>query len=758
MRNPRYLRYFTERLGGRPASFKPTAAGGIWLHTVSVGEVISSLRLIEELRSRNPGIPLFVSVTTVAGRAVAEEKLQPIVDGLFYAPIDYPFAVRRVLLRIRPAALVIIETEIWPVLYREVKRCDCALLILNGRISDRAFPRYRRFRAFFRDTLSLPDAILVQTERDRARYIAIGAPAAKVEVLGNLKYDVEPPKSPPPKLVTDLIARLQPDAIWIAASTMPPADSDDVDEDEAVIAAFLELSQRHLRQLLILVPRRPERFDHAAQRLAAAGVRFIRRSTDTIDSALALPCVLLVDSIGELATLFPLAGVVFMGGTLARRGGHNILEPAICGKPVIIGPHMENFEEIASDFRTQHAVIEIRNPADLAPALDRLLAEAELRREIGIRGAALAGQRKGVAAKAAVEILTLQDLSIPVWNRPGPSTPILWLFSRLWIRAARGKQERDVAQALQLGSPVISVGGISMGGTGKTPVVELLAEKLRYQRLQPAILTRGYRRKSIEKIIVVSAGATIAARKTGDEPQIFIRSGFAHVGIGADRCLTGRVMEEKLAPDIFLLDDGFQHWRLRRQLDVVLIDTLNPFDGGSVFPLGGLREPMESLARAGVIVLTRTQPNREYRGIRDRIRKVNATAPIFCARVEPRYWVNELTRERLDVPPQPVIAFCGLANPSSFWLTLDSLSIEPLFRWAFDDHHHYTHRELRRLASHAQDRQAAALLTTEKDAMNLPDRALEVLAPLDLYWLKIGTQLDDEQAFLDLIKSKLAAR
>ena len=326
------------------------------------------------------------------------------------------------------------------------------------------------------------------------------------------------------------------------------------------------------------------------------------------------------------------------------------------------------------------------------------------------------------------------------------------------MRAARRKQRRDVAQAKQLGAPVISVGGISMGGTGKTPVVELLAEKLHYQSLQPAILTRGYRRKSIEKIIVVSAGASIAARKTGDEPQIFIRSGFAHVGIGADRCTTGRLMEEKLAPDIFLLDDGFQHRRLRRQLDVVLIDTLNPFDGGSVFPLGGLREPMESLARAGAIVLTRTQPNREYRGIRERIRKVNPTAPIFCARVEPRYWVNELTRERLDVPPQPAIAFCGLANPSSFWLTLASLSIEPLFRWAFDDHHHYTHRELRRLASHAQDREAAALLTTEKDAMNLPDRALEVIAPLDLYWLKIGTQLDDERAFLDLIGSKLAGR
>ena len=757
-RNPRYVRNFIERLGGRPSSFKPTASGSIWLHAVSVGEVISSIRLVQELGARNPTIPLYVSVTTLAGRAIAEEKLGQLVSGIFYSPIDYPFAVRRVLRRIRPAVLVVLETEIWPILYREVKRGDCALVIVNGRISDRAFPRYRRFRAFFRATLAMPDSIFVQSEQDRARYLAIGALEENVAVLGSLKYDAAPPQSSPPKLVSDLIAMLLPDAVWIAASTMPPADSDDVDEDDIVIRAYRELIERHPRLMLILVPRRPERFDEAARRLAAAGLHFVRRSENTIQPGITLPCVLLLDSMGELATLFPLADLVFMGGTFARRGGHNILEPAICRRAIIIGPHMENFPAIAADFRSQHAVLEIENPEDLAGGVDRLLTDESLRRELGARAAELAAKRSGAADAAAAEILKLHDFAIPVWNRPGPSKPILWLFSRFWVAVTRWEQAREVAHARRLSTPVISVGGISMGGTGKTPVVDLLAEKLRSQDLQPAVLTRGYRRKSIEKRIAVSAGATIAARKTGDEPQILIRSGFAHVGIGSDRWKTGRLLEENLKPDIFLLDDGFQHRRLERQLDIVLIDTLNPFDGGSVFPLGGLREPIEALSRADAIVLTRIQPHREYQGIRAKIRSVNPTAPIFSAQVEPKCWINERTRERLAAPPQPVIAFCGLANPSSFWRTLASLGIEPDFRWAFDDHHHYSHRELRRLASHARDRGAAVLLTTEKDAMNLPDRALEVLSPVDLYWLKIGTQLDDEGGLMALIGSKLAKR
>lgn len=750
-RDPEYFRSFAQRLGHLPPSFKRTAPGSIWLHAVSVGEVISSVPLIEHLRARNPEIPLYISTTTLAGRAVAQQKLRAMVDGLFYAPIDYAFAVRRVLRRIRPAVLVILETEIWPVLYRQVKRTQCGLLILNGRISDRTVERYRSMRWMFRHVLSLPDAILVQTERDRGRYIQSGAPGAIVRVGGNLKYDAHAPTAGPSAFVGELIARLRPGSIWIAASTMPGLDSADVDEDRAVLRAFSELAQAHPALLLILVPRRPERFSLVAEKLRAAGVPYVRRSANRIGPGMSLPGVLLLDSVGELASLFPIAHVVFMGGTLARRGGHNVLEPAICGKPIVVGPHMENFPSMAEDFRANRAWMEIANESELAAAVLKLLADPALRAGIGARALQLARRQTGFATLAAVEILRAHDAALPNWNRTGPSTPILWILSRLWRLGGRLKQCRDVSKSRPLGTPVFSVGGITMGGSGKTPFVEMLAEKLHELGHRPAILTRGYRRRSLARSVIVKAGSSASCTLTGDEAQIFIRSGCADVGIGPDRWSTGSALERQLHPGVFLLDDGFQHRRLERKLDIVLIDALDPFSGGAVFPLGFLREPLEALSRADAFVITRAHPDRRYQAIRSRLHQLNSRAPVWTASLEPRYWVRHKTGERTLVIQEPVAAFCGLANPAAFWQTLSRLEVDPVFTWAFGDHHHYRPRELRRLAVQARSREVRILVTTEKDIMNLPDNALDLLAGVELYWLKIGTIVHQERELLTLI-------
>jgi 3-deoxy-D-manno-octulosonic-acid transferase len=756
-RDRRYARRLSERFGGRPSSYQATAANGIWLHAVSVGEVVSAAGLLQELRDREPDLPLWVSVGTVAGRLIAEERLAGLANAIFYAPIDYSFAVRRVLRRIRPATVVILETEIWPVLYREAKSVGASLVIVNGRISDRAFPRYRRWRSFFRHILQLPDAIAVQSEQDRARYVEIGTPEKKVHVIGNLKYDVALLHRDPPGVISDVFQMLRPEITWIAASTMPPAQHDDVDEDEVVLRAFEELSRTHKKLLLILVPRRPERFSSAEQRLQAAGVPYLLRSSNSIDPALALPCVVLLDSIGELASLFPFADIVFMGGTLARRGGHNILEPAVRGRPIIVGPHMENFAGIAAEFREHLAMLEIADAAALEPAIEKLIGDAALREDMGARAAELALKRHGTTTRAVDMILEWRDLSIPWRNPAGPTAPILWLFSKLWIAGTRWKQSRDSAGARHLDTPVISIGGIGMGGAGKTPMVEYLAERMRERRLQPAILTRGYRRKSIEKSIVIRAGSKVPVAVTGDEAQIFVHAGYAHAGIGADRWSTGRLVEEKFAPDVFILDDGFQHRRLQRDLDIVLIDALNPFAGGAVFPLGGLREPLSSLRRADAFVITRAIPGREYRGIRIQLRAVNEAAPIFRSTVAPLYWINERTRAPGHPPQGPVAAFCGLANPASFWQTLKRSGIDPAFTWAFDDHHSYKWKELEGLAAQARAHGANVLLTTEKDAMNLPEHAGDILmgALVDLYWLKIGIQIDDEPGLLRLVESSL---
>ncbi len=759
-RDPRYSGRFSERLGAEPASFHPTPPGAIWLHAVSVGEVISSAGLLGEIRDRAPSIPLYVSVSTLAGRELAEERLAPLVDGIFYPPIDYAFAVRRVLARIRPAALVILETEIWPVLYSEAQRAGCALLVVNGRISDRAFPRYRRWKFFFREALRRPDTILVQSDRDAARYLELGAPPDRVQAIGNLKYDAEPLLAEPPRIVAELMTRLAPRNIWIAASTMPGIDASDVDEDDAVIAAFVQLARTHPGLLLILAVRKPERFDEAESKLRTAGVRYARRSQDALPADLALPCVLLLDSIGELASLFPLASVVFMGGTLARRGGHNVLEPAACRKAVVTGPHLENFAAIAEEFRAQHAFVEIASPSELASAIARLLDDPALRETLGSRAAALAASKRGATRKAVAEILRRQDLAVPSWSRLSPARLLLAPLGWVWATVSGFEQRRKMAHARRLDTPVVSVGAISMGGAGKTPMVDHLAGRLSEMGHHPAILTRGYRRRSIAPSILVEAGEDAPVSFTGDEAQIFVQSGYAHAGIGADRFETGRLLEEKYRPDIFLLDDGFQHTRLRRDLDLVLIDALNPFAGGAVFPLGALREPMSALARAGAFVIMRAAPDREYAGLVRRLRAFNPGAPIFRARLEHRCWVDYRSRQPHDSLSPPVTAFCGLANPASFWGTLRTLHVAPVFHWAFADHHHYTCAEIQRLADQAKMHGSNILLTTEKDAMNLPESAAPVLkhAGVELYWLKIGVVIEHEHHLLHLIASKMRPR
>jgi 3-deoxy-D-manno-octulosonic-acid transferase len=760
-RDSRYSLRFSERLGGQPELFHPTAPGAIWLHAVSVGEVVSSAGLLREIRDRSPSIPLYVSVTTVAGRAIAEERLRGLVDGIFYAPIDYAFAVRRVLARIRPSLVVILETEIWPALYREAKRAACSLLIVNGRISDRAFPRYRRWKFFFEDVLRCPDAILLQSDQDAARYLELGAPRHAVQVIGNLKYDAEPTHAQPPRVITELIATLRPSTIWIAASTMPGADRDDVDEDQAVIAAFQELAPSHPELLLILVPRRPERFDEAEAKLWDAEVRYFRRSHQAVPADLTLPCVVLLDSIGELASLFPIADVVSMGGTLARRGGHNVLEPAACRKAIVTGPHLENFAAIAAQFRAQRAFLEIAGANELAGAVDSLIQDRERREDLGARAAALAQSQRGATRKAVSEILRWQDLAVPEWNRVSPARFLLWPLAQIWAAVSARQQRRKIAHARRLDTPVVSVGGISMGGVGKTPMVDHLAERLREAGYQPAILTRGYRRRSIETSILVEAGEPAPVSFTGDEAQIFVQSGYAHAGIGTDRFVTGRLLEDKYRPDIFLLDDGFQHARLRRDLDLVVIDALSPFGGGAVFPLGNLREPLSALSRAGVFVIMRAAPEREYTGIVRQLRAINPAAPIFRARLEHRYWVDYSTsqpRNSLAGPPSaPIAAFCGLGNPASFWGTLRALGLQPVFHWAFGDHHHYSCSEVERLAAQAQMHGSNLLLTTAKDAVNLPDSTAAILkqAGIQVYWLKIAVHVEKEDQLMELIESKM---
>jgi len=758
LRGRGYWSSLPQRFGLLPGSFSQTGPGTIWFHAVSVGEVLGSLDFLRRIRAEFPQTRLFVSTGTIAGQATAQDRLRGLADGIFYAPVDFVFVVRRVLRRLNPSLVIVAETEIWPNLFREVKRSGAALAIVNARISDRAYPRYQRLAWFFRAVLPAADAILAQTDEIGRRYLSLGAQPAAVRTAGNFKYDFDARPVAPESPVMALLDRLAPKHVWIAASTMPPA-AGDTDEDGAVLEAYRAVATCHPGLRLIWAPRKPEHFAAAAEKLERAQIPFVRRSCLDAESLSELPGVLLLDSIGELSGLFAAAHVVFMGGTLAARGGHNILEPALFAKPVIIGPHMENFQAIADAFRTAGASVEIARPEELGDAISMLLEDAELSARIGLRALECAEGRRGASAVAVASMRRLFDTHLPRHRRPQPWHALSLPLARAWESAGRARQAR--ARERRLDFPVISVGNLSMGGTGKTPCVLHLAGLLRDAGHAPAILTRGYGRHALAGDLAVAPGARVSVEESGDEPQIFVRSGLAAVGIGADRARVAALLLERFPADVFLLDDGFQHVRLARDLDIVLIDALDPFGGGYVFPLGRLREPISSLSRAGAIVITRSQFCDLAPAIENAVRQANPNVPVFRAGIEPEAWVDAATGASCPLvrPPfRTAGAFCGLGNPQSFRRTLERLGVELTAWFEFDDHHRYRPGELRSMAHQAGAADSTALVTTEKDAVNLCAGFREATAPLDVYWLKVRMTIDREAEFLSLVSAQLAAR
>jgi tetraacyldisaccharide 4'-kinase len=410
---------------------------------------------------------------------------------------------------------------------------------------------------------------------------------------------------------------------------------------------------------------------------------------------------------------------------------------------VIAGPHMENFAAIADEFSSAGAIVRITEAGDLVGIVARLLRNCGEAQAIGEKARALAFRKRGATDRIAEEILKACDQAVPHPRRTAVARLLLTPLSTIWNIGHRVRMARGRARAQSLRAKVIAVGSLAMGGAGKSPVAAHLAEYLNGRGKNVAILTRGYRRESEAKVIVPKGGAA-SREQTGDEAQIFIRAGHAHVGIGADRFRVGLMLEKQFAPDLFLLDDGFQHVRLRRDEDLVLIDALDPL-GGGVFPLGRLREPFSGLARATAILITRVEEGSGTAGLERLIRRYNSHAPIFRSRV--------IGQGFTPGPPCGRIgAFCGLGQPRSFWRTLESvgesMGVEVAFRQAFGDHHRYTPSDLRRLAARASAAGVQTLATTEKDVMNLPPNAQELLQPHNLVWLKIGIEIENQEELL----------
>ena len=540
-----------ESLGWPPQFAFAGRPAPIWVHAVSVGEALLALSLLRALRERFPDRPLVVSTSTPTGQAVAEEKLSKWVDRVFYAPFDFPWAVRATMRAVRPALVIVLETEVWPNLYREAKLHGAGLLLVNGRISDKSAPRYLALRRLFEPVLANCDSILAQSEQDAERFAAAGAAADAVSVGGNLKYDFEPGAAELPAPVAALLDSLQPQPVLVAGSTREG-------EEAAAAEAFLQIAESHPRALLVAAPRHPPRFDEAFEALGTAGLPVLRRSQLAGDPS--LPAILLLDSLGELSSLYARATAVFMGGSLNGWGGHNVLEPALYGKPVVVGPHMQNFREIVERLLAADAIVQIEGSQTLAPAWQALLDDPGHAREIGSRGKAVAEAERGATDRAVEEAASLLCESSRA-EPPGALRRLaLGPLRLLW--AAGAKADVTLARPRRLPAFTLCVGNLTAGGAGKTPAVLRLTERLALRGHSPAILTRGYRRQSSEPVVLVEPFAEADPARTGDEAALLaerltLAGTEAPIGVGADRYRAGSAVAAAHDIDLFLLDDGF---------------------------------------------------------------------------------------------------------------------------------------------------------------------------------------------------------
>ena len=386
------LRTFRERMGRLPVYLNLDGARSIWIHAVSVGEVLAARPLVPALRERFPGHRIFLSTTTVTGNEVAKKSVRGL-DGLFFAPFDFPHPVRRALEVVNPSLLLLVETELWPNLIHEASRRGTRVALVNGRISPRSFPRYKRVRRFLASVLGEIDLFLMQGEAHAERIREMAAPPDRVHVTGNLKFDaVETPRLPE-RLVRLMNAGGARRPLWVAGSTVDG-------EEELVLSAFHRVRERVPQARLLVAPRHPERFAAVPGLIEAAGFRCVRRST--LDPAVWTDGeVLLLDTLGELAQLYALASVVFVGGSLVPSGGHNILEPAVAGKAVLVGPHMENFQEIADAFRSESAMVQVASAEELGREVGALMLDEPRRRGLGERARGLVGRNRGAVNRTA---------------------------------------------------------------------------------------------------------------------------------------------------------------------------------------------------------------------------------------------------------------------------------------------------------------------------------------------------------------------
>ncbi len=849
--------------------------GGIWLHAVSLGEAKAAAPLVQALHERYPDMPLVLTAVTQTGYEQLR-TLAGVADVVTYVPFDMSVLLERFLDMVQPRLVVLLEKELWPGMLRAVERRSVPIVLVNGRLSEQSAARYRWVRSWVQRWLGRIDRILVQSERDRERFLDVGALAERTTVVGNLKYD-SPPVTEPQRQVAQhrrMALGVGPqEVVWICGSTHR-------DEEAEVVSVYRALRVRGVPLRLLLAPRHVERVpeverivrsagltplrlsdiqggkgqntSHVARRTSrdgasttydlrpttdvsrhaasdgSSGTNDERRTTKAQSAGLVL---WILDTSGELSQWYGVADVAFVGGSLVPHGGQNLLEPAAWALPIVAGQHLTNFAAIAEEFERHQAIRVVRSENELATAVEQLARRAELRRQLGERAEALARSAAGATARVVAVLddylirdaghktqdtrhktqdtrheIQKSDVESGGQERDGFDSRLASRASRLNLQSAVARWQAQLAWLLiplswvygaavwtvregyrrrllpqrRLSRAVVSVGNVTWGGTGKTPLVAWLAEMYVRRGYRVAVLTRGYRGCGTE-------GGDEAAMLREWLPSA------VPVIAGRDRVRRGREAIARHDPDVLLLDDGFQHWRLHRDLDVVTVDARRPFGNGQLVPAGELRETARALGRADIIVITKSDQAEPgtLSALQAMVQRLNPRALVATA----RYRVAGLARlvgdsfvdadgasvalERVvqrglrdaehdasvagrtsqvvdaaahdlrsttyDMRPDvPIGLVAGIADPSSFERTVSGLGLSIVWRRFFGDHHAYQCRDIEQVSLACRERGIRRVLTTEKDAVKLR-RWRELLDDRGVEWWVVRVRLEIEE-------------
>lgn len=585
-----------------------------------------------------------------------------------------------------------------------------------------------------------------------------------------------------------------------------------------MLEAFKTIKETYPEARLVIAPRKPERTNEIVRLVGHFGYEVgLRSKLLKIDGVRPQYPVLLIDTIGELGRIYSVGDVVFVGGSLINHGGHNVLEPAAHAKPILVGPSMQNFKDSYSLLSKVGACKMVSGIPELTKELLDIINDDKRRAKMGAASLQVIKENRGAAVRSIEyleDLLRITTVPATIMSRyptnirnlndeggislrhadyiiqyvyqmvHGTETPFMGSVLLVVLRFFSYLYEFGVCSKLwlynvgffkqtKLDCCVISIGNITVGGTGKTPTAQKVAAMIKSMGYNVVILNRGYRSHWDKELGVVSDGKKIfmTAYEAGDEAYLMAKTlpGIPVI-IGKNRAVTGQFAVDKMKAEVIIMDDGYQHWHLYRDLDVVLVDTYNMFGNGCLLPRGTLREPLKHLDRAGLFLLTKTDQSSQFSRInlRKNLAKYNDRAPVIESIHHPKNFVeiadwykgiHENTLELSELEGKKVMVFSAIGNPSSFEQTLAGIGLDILEAIRYPDHHDYGMLEMQYISERAASKEAVALITTGKDAVKIPTEFIYFNRDLPLYILNMDIMITEgqdlfEKAIVNAIKKE----